>query len=163
MILLVEDNLAHAELVQRSLEDHHISARMCHVRDGDAALDYLLRHGDFVDPSVSPRPDLILLDLRLPGVAGLDLLRTIKESDELRSIPTVVLTTSSAETDVAEAYKRYANSYLVKPGDFQEHHRLIGELASYWLNWNHSLYSQGASAHGESSDSEQYCNARGRR
>lgn len=136
-ILLVEDDPAHAELVMRSFEDHRVANRIRHVLDGDAALDYLFRRGAYVHPADSPRPHLILLDLRLPGLDGLDVLKEIKGSDELQKVPVVILTTSDAERDVARAYELHANSYVVKPLDFAKFTQLMDELGFYWLSWNH--------------------------
>src|SRR5512139_2816639 len=109
VILLIEDNVAHAELVSRSLGDHRVANRVSHVSDGEAALDYLFRRGRYADPSLSPRPHVILLDLRLPKVDGLEVLRQVKTSPELSRIPVVILTTSAAERDVARAYEERAN------------------------------------------------------
>jgi CheY-like chemotaxis protein len=136
IILLVEDNADHAELVLRTFEEHRIPSRLLHVTDGEAALDYLLRRGRYSDPESSPRPHLILLDLRLPRIDGLEVLEEIKESAELRDIPTVVLTTSESESDVVRAYERHANSYLVKPVDFAKFIKLMDDLGLYWLGWN---------------------------
>jgi CheY-like chemotaxis protein len=136
-ILLVEDNAAHAELVTRSFERHRITNRIYHVADGEAALDYLWRRGIYADPQQSPRPHLILLDLRLPKINGLEVLKEIKTAPELQRIPVVILTTSEAEQDVKEAYEAHANSYLVKPVDFAKFTQLMEELGFYWLGWNH--------------------------
>jgi len=136
-ILLVEDNLPHAELVKRSLETHEITNKIYHVSDGEAALAYLFRQGVYVDPATSPRPHMVLLDLRLPKVSGLDVLREIKTSNDLCTIPVVILTTSTAERDVVSAYAQHANSYLVKPVDFAAFTRLMHALGLYWLLWNH--------------------------
>ena len=136
-ILLVEDNLPHAELVKRSLETHEIANKIYHVSDGEAALAYLLRQGVYADPATSPRPHVVLLDLRLPKISGLDVLREIKTSNDLRTIPVVILTTSTAERDVISAYAQHANSYLVKPVDFATFTRLMHDLGLYWLQWNH--------------------------
>jgi CheY-like chemotaxis protein len=137
LILLVEDNPAHAELVKRSLEDHRVPNRVVHLADGEAALHYLLRQGRFADPAASPRPHLVLLDLRLPRIDGLEVLRRIRTDAELERLPVVVLTTSEAEQDVAKAYEFRANSYLVKPVDFERFARLMGDLGFYWLKWNY--------------------------
>jgi CheY-like chemotaxis protein len=137
VILLVEDNPAHAELIRRNFETLRIANRLYHVTDGEAALAYLFRQGSYADPEQSPRPHLILLDLRLPRIDGLEVLKKIKTSEELRPIPVVILTTSEAEQDVARAYQHYANSYLVKPIDFARFTELMEELGFYWLAWNY--------------------------
>ncbi len=136
VILLVEDNIDHAELIIRSLEDHRVSNEIRHVSNGESALDYLLRQGDFSDPESSPRPHMVLLDLRLPKIDGLEVLKVIKDSDDLQRIPVVILTTSKAERDVAMAYDYHANSYLVKPVDFSKFSQLMNDLGFYWLAWN---------------------------
>ena len=132
----MEDDPAHAEIVRRNLADFRVANRMIHVEDGQAALDYLFRQAAYADPQASPRPDLILLDLRLPKVDGLEVLRRIKEDDELKRIPTVVLTTSAAEADMVKAYDHGANSYLVKPVDFEKFTKLMETFGYYWLAWN---------------------------
>jgi len=136
LVMLVEDNADHAELVIRTLEDHRIANRIQHFTDGQSAIDYLLRQGEYADPQTSPRPHVILLDLRLPRVDGLEVLRKIKENPELKPIPVIVLTTSEAERDVARAYDNYVNSYLVKPVGFEEFSKLMNDLGFYWLGWN---------------------------
>ncbi|MEM7581851.1 MAG: response regulator [Acidobacteriota bacterium] len=136
-ILLVEDNPDHAELVKRSFEDHPLESTIHHLSDGEAALDYLLRSGAEAEAGAVPRPHMILLDLRLPKVDGLDVLREIRKTRNFDEIPVIVLTTSSAEPDVKKAYQSHANSYLVKPNDFQQFDELIKALGTYWLGWNH--------------------------
>jgi CheY-like chemotaxis protein len=136
VILLVEDNPSHTELIRRSLQDHRIANRIYHVSDGEAALNYLFRKGAFADRKSSPQPHLILLDLRLPKVDGLEVLREIKSDEELRRIPVVIVTTSEAERDIVQAYDNYANSYLVKPVDFDQFTQLMHDLGFYWLGWN---------------------------
>jgi CheY-like chemotaxis protein len=141
IILLVEDNPDHTELIARSFQGQRITNQLYYVPDGEAALDYLFRRGDYADPEKSPRPHLILLDLRLPRVDGLEVLRAIKTSDELRPIPTVVLTTSGAERDIARAYEHRANSYLLKPVDLDRFVQLMDDLGLYWLDWNRQPWS----------------------
>lgn len=136
IILLVEDNRAHAELVRRCFEDHPIANSVYHISDGEAALDYLLRRGKYADPKQSPRPNLVLLDLRLPKVDGLAVLKEARTSGKLRHVPIVILTTSEADGDMAKAYELRASSYLVKPVDFEKFSRLMRELGLYWLGWN---------------------------
>ncbi len=136
LVMLVEDNADHAELVIRTLEEHRIANRVRHFLDGQSALDYLFHRGEYSDPATSVRPHVILLDLRLPRVDGIDVLKAIKEDEHLKSIPVVVLTTSEAEKDVAKAYYNHANSYLVKPVGFEEFKKLMDDLGFYWLSWN---------------------------
>jgi CheY-like chemotaxis protein len=136
LVMLVEDNIDHAELVMRTLEEHSIANKISHFSDGQTALEYLLRRGEYSDPSTSPRPHVILLDLRLPRVDGLEVLQAIKDNPDLKAIPVVVLTTSEAEKDVARAYANHVNSYLVKPVGFEEFKRLMNDLGYYWLSWN---------------------------
>jgi CheY-like chemotaxis protein len=137
VILLVEDNPAHAELVKRALEGHPVANRIIHLTDGEAALDFLFRRGVFADPEKSPRPHVVLLDLRLPRIDGLEVLREIRTSAELEKLPVVILTTSEAEIDAARAYEYHANSFLVKPLDFDKFIRLMEDLGFYWLKWNY--------------------------
>ena len=136
VILLVEDNPSHTELIRRSLQDHRVANRIYHVPDGEAALNYLFQREPFADPELNPRPHLILLDLRLPKVDGLEVLREIKSSEKLRPIPVVIVTTSEAERDMLQAYDNHANSYLVKPVDFDQFTQLMSNLGFYWLGWN---------------------------
>lgn len=136
LVMLVEDNADHAELVIRTLEDHRIANRIIHFSDGQTALDYLLRRGPYESPEGSPRPHMILLDLRLPRVDGLEVLGVIKQNEELRNIPVIILTTSEAERDVARAYENHVNSYLVKPVGFDDFSKLMNDLGFYWLGWN---------------------------
>jgi len=136
LVMLVEDNVDHAELVIRTLEEHRIANRVRHFLDGQSALDYLFHRGEFVGQTNNARPHVILLDLRLPRVDGIEVLKAIKEDDDLKAIPVVVLTTSEAEKDVARAYYNHANSYLVKPVGFEEFKRLMDDLGFYWLSWN---------------------------
>ena len=141
-ILLVEDNPAHAEMVTRSFSDNRIANEISHVEDGEQALDYLHHRGAYSDSQESPRPHLVLLDLRLPKIDGLEVLNAIKTTDDLMSIPVVILTTSSADMDVAKAYKHHANSYLVKPIEFENFTKMMDDLGYYWLAWNRSPFNK---------------------
>jgi CheY-like chemotaxis protein len=135
-ILLVEDDPAHAEIVRRSLKGFRVANRIAHVKDGQEALDYLFRRDAYANPETSPRPAIILLDLRLPKVDGLEVLRLIKEDAELIKIPAMVLSTSKAEADVAAAYAHGAVSYLVKPVDSGVFFSLMESFCLYWLTLN---------------------------
>lgn len=134
-ILLVEDSEAHAEMVKRSFEQHPIPNRITHLKDGQAALDFLFLEGEYEFSDLDV-PHLILLDLRLPRVDGLDVLKRIKTDIAMSKVPVVVLSTSAAERDVAESYAYHANSYLIKPMDFDSFSTLMRELGSYWMARN---------------------------
>jgi CheY-like chemotaxis protein len=136
VILLVEDNDDHAELVMRNMRDQRVANIIYRVSDGQEAIDFLFHRGKYTTDRKSPRPNLILLDLRLPKVDGLEVLKNIKESPDLRRIPVVILTSSSAEVDVARSYDHHANSYVVKPLDFRTFTSLMNDLGYYWLGWN---------------------------
>ncbi len=136
VLLLIEDNAAHAEMVKRSFEQHKVANVIQHVDDGQKALDYLFREGEYTDADKYPLPHCILLDLRLPKVDGLEVLRQIKTSDDLLKTPVVVLTTSAADKDIAMAYEYHANSYVVKPLDFAKFEALMEDLGYYWMIWN---------------------------
>lgn len=136
VILLVEDDPAHAEIVRRNFENFRVANLLVHVEDGQAALDYLHHRGAYADTPAAPRPGLILLDLRLPKVDGIEVLQDVKSNKSLAGIPVVVLTTSAAESDIARAYDSHANSYLVKPVDFTQFVELMDSLGYYWLAWN---------------------------
>ena len=135
-ILHVEDNSDHAQLIARSLQKNRVANTIHHVVDGEEALDYLFMRGKYADEEAAPRPQIILLDLRLPKVDGLEVLRTIKTTEALSRIPVVILTSSEAEKDVARAYEYHANSYLVKPVGFERFSELMQQLGFYWLAWN---------------------------
>lgn len=135
-ILLVEDNPDHAELAIRNLDDAKIVNKVHHVQDGEEALDFLFNRGQYSNAVAYPRPHLVLLDLRLPKVDGLEVLKEVKSSDLLKTIPVVILTTSSAERDLAMAYEHHANSYVTKPVDFETFSSLLQDLGYYWLAWN---------------------------
>ena len=136
IILFIEDEPAHAEIVRRNLEDFRVANRLIHLSDGQAALDYLFRQNGYADVQANPLPHIILLDLRLPKVDGLEVLRRIKGDEKLKRIPIVVLTTSNAKSDMASAYNNGAVSYLVKPVDFDKFTKLLDAFGYYWLAWN---------------------------
>jgi two-component system response regulator len=134
-VLLVEDDVAHAEITRRNLEEFSAQLHeLIHVSDGQAALDYLRDAGSAAGASVLP--NLILLDLRLPRVDGLEVLRYLKHDYRLKCIPVVVLTTSKAESDVRGAYERGASGYLVKPVAYDEFLAVTRALGAFWLSAN---------------------------
>jgi CheY-like chemotaxis protein len=135
-VLLVEDDPAHAEIVRRNLEDFYAAIIIVHLKNGQEALDYLFRRKTYADSKIYPYPNLILLDLRLPKVDGLEVLRLIKEDEQLKKIPKIVFSTSAAKSDMLDAYAHGAGSYLVKPADFEDFTRLMKAFGFYWLVWN---------------------------
>jgi CheY-like chemotaxis protein len=143
VILLVEDNPDHTELIKRNLVHHRILNKIQHVSDGEEALDYLFRRGQYAAPESSPRPHLVLLDLRIPKIDGLEVLKEIKNSDLLKKIPVVILTSSEAKNDIKAAYQSNANSYLVKPIKFDNFKQMMDDLGFYWLVWDrHPLFDE---------------------
>jgi two-component system response regulator len=132
-ILLVEDEEAHAQLTKRAIRKAGNANRVDAVPDGEQALDYLFNRGKFSDHAKYPRPGLILLDIKLPGIDGIEVLKQIKEDPVLRRIPVIMLTTSEREEDIAESYGHYANSYLTKPVGFKEFEDKVRQLDAYWL------------------------------
>jgi CheY-like chemotaxis protein len=137
-ILLVEDNPDHAELVMRSFDSRRSEIDLHHVTDGAMALGYLRGEGRYADREAFPAPRLVLLDLRLPKVDGIGVLQAMKSDPKLHRIPVIMLTTSTSEADMRRAYSNHVNSYLKKPLDFPEFHRMMQSFTDYWLAWNQS-------------------------
>ncbi len=132
VVLLVEDDPDHAELVARALAGQSDQVRLVHVSDGRSALAYLAREAPWTDPESSPRPHLVLLDLRLPGTTGAEVLRRIKAEPGLHDIPVIVLSTSEARGDLAVAEGALADACAVKPIDGERFRVLVQELVSSW-------------------------------
>lgn len=132
-ILLVEDNPADAELTLRALRKNHLANNIVVVQDGEQALDFVFARGSYTSRQISDIPRVILLDLKLPKVNGLDVLRQIKADARTKVIPVVVLTSSSEEKDIVESYQLGVNSYIVKPVDFEKFISAVKELGMYWL------------------------------
>ncbi len=141
-ILLVEDNLDHAELVRRTLERFPAANLLHHVEDGEAALDYIFGKGSFGDRTQFPVPDLVLLDLRLPRLDGLEVLRHVRNHPTAGAMAVVVLTTSDAERDVAAAWEYRASGFISKPVDVERLSHLVKELES-GLEWKQLLSAKG--------------------
>jgi len=131
--LLVEDDDSHVELIELALADNRVANTIHRVADGIEAMRYLNSEGEHAGRIL---PDVVLLDLKLPRMDGLEVLSAIKKDPVLHTLPVVVLTTSSAEADRAKAYEFHANSYVVKPLDFNQFHRMVKELHLYWSAWN---------------------------
>jgi len=136
-ILLVEDSDADAELVLRALRKGGVVNKVMRLRDGVEAMDFLFREGSF-DQRSGGQPRLVLLDLKMPRLGGIDVLRRLKVDERTRMIPVVVLTSSAEEQDVAESYRLGVNSYLVKPVEFTAFTSVITKAGLYWAVMNHS-------------------------
>ena len=129
-ILMVEDNEGDARLAREALRDGRIRNALHHVWDGEEALAFPRRRGEYAD---APRPDLILLDLDLPRMDGGEVLSAIKEDDEFKRIPVVILTTSSADADILRSYNRHANCYITKPINMVEFLKVVTAIQDFWL------------------------------
>ncbi|MFA5144319.1 MAG: response regulator [Candidatus Omnitrophota bacterium] len=137
-ILLVEDNLDDVEITRRALKDAKVLNKLWIVRDGEEALDFLYRKNQYKDPDSSPRPGLIMLDINLPKINGLEVLKRIKQNSKLKRIPVVVLTVSKRDEDIIRAYDCNCNSFIQKPVEFEKFVDVIRQIELYWglLNLN---------------------------
>lgn len=136
-ILLVEDNETDAELTMRTLHRNNLANSITWVKDGAEAVDFIFRTGDYQErPDVNP--GLVLLDLKLPKVGGIEVLRLVKSNQRTRTIPVVVLTSSAEEKDVVESYQIGVNSYIVKPVEFGQFAQVITQTGFYWLIVNNN-------------------------
>lgn len=139
-ILLVEDSPDDAELTIRALKKNNLANKLVHVSDGEEALDYLFARGNFSQRTIGKGPRLILLDLKLPKVDGLEVLREVKGNPLTAATPVVVLTSSKEERDIVDSYKLGVNSYIVKPVDFRQFVDAVKDLGMYWLVLNESPF-----------------------
>jgi len=135
-ILLVEDNPDHAELTIKALKQNNVSNEVYVVNDGQEALDFMYHRGKYADEKNFPRPGLILLDIKLPKVDGIEVLKQLKDDPQFKSIPVIMLTTSDRDEEIAKSYAGGANSYVVKPMDFEEFMKKVRELKLYWTITN---------------------------
>ena len=132
-VLLVEDNATDAELTIRELKKHNLANHLIWLKDGAEALDFVFARGRYADRDINSYPKIILLDLRLPKVDGLEVLTKIKSDPHTRKIPVVVLTSSREDKDIKESYKLGANSFIVKPVNFDSFSEVVIHLGFYWL------------------------------
>ena len=137
-ILFIEDNPHEAELTIRSLKKNNLANTLKHIDDGAEALDFIFATGVYADREYTPNPRLIILDLKLPKVDGLEILRQIKTNERTKSIPVAILTSSQEERDIIESYKLGVNSYIVKPVNFESFAKAVAELGLYWFILNQS-------------------------
>lgn len=135
-ILLVEDNPDDVDLTLRALEKNHIANEVTVVRDGLEAVEYLFGTGKFAGRDVSQKPTVVLLDLKLPKIDGLEVLRRLRADERTKLLPVVILTTSREQQDVINGYSLGANSYIVKPVDFEKFVNAVGQLGLYWILLN---------------------------
>jgi len=135
-ILLIEDNPNDAELTIRALKKNHVANKVHLITDGAEALEFFFGTGKYEGRDITSTPKVVILDLKLPKVDGLEVLKRVKADEQLKVIPIVVLTSSKEECDVVESYKLGANSYIVKPVDFNKFAESIKDLGMYWLLLN---------------------------
>jgi len=137
-ILIVEDSLDDANLTIRSLKKSNIVNHIHHVKDGAEALDFIFARGDYASRSNEPKPKLILLDLKMPKVNGIEVLAEIKSRPDTKSIPVVILTSSAEDPDIKKCYELGANSYITKPVEFDGFVKSVKDLGYYWIMLNKS-------------------------
>ncbi|MBL7872134.1 MAG: response regulator [Cyclobacteriaceae bacterium] len=138
-ILIVEDNLADAELTIRTLKKQKLANNLIHLEDGAKALDFIFGRGEFSGRNINQIPKVILLDLKMPKVNGLEVLEKLKLDPQMKSIPVVILTSSAEHPDVQKAYDLGANSYIVKPVNFNDFSKTINGLGMYWMVVNKAI------------------------
>jgi two-component system response regulator len=135
-ILLVEDNVYDAEMTIRALKKINLANKLIHVKDGAEALDFIFAKGAFAHREIENKPKVILLDIKMPKVDGIEVLRQIKSNETTRTIPVVIMTSSKEEQDLITSYDLGVNSYVVKPVDFESFAKAVSELGFYWLITN---------------------------
>ncbi len=135
-ILLVEDNMNDAELAIHSLKKHKLTNNMIHLKDGAEALDFIFCTGQYENRDINNKPKVILLDLKMPKISGIEVLKKIKENEITKKIPVVILTSSREDPDIHTCYELGANSYIVKPIDFSNFQKTVTDLGLYWLLLN---------------------------
>jgi two-component system response regulator len=139
-VLLVEDNDGDAEMTIRALKKNGLANKLVHLKDGADALDFLFGAGDYIGRETSIKPKVILLDLKMPKVNGIEVLRSIRSDERTSKIPVVVLTSSSEDPDIQTCYALGVNSYVVKPVSFEEFFKAISNLGLYWIIVNKGPY-----------------------
>ena len=132
-IILVEDNPSDADLIKRALNKNNVANKILHLKDGQEVIDYLFGEGQWKGRTTANTPKVILLDLKMPKVSGIEVLKKIKSNQETMGIPVVILTSSKEDPDIKECYKLGVNSYVVKPVGFEDFSRTVAQLGLYWL------------------------------
>ncbi|MEP6949149.1 MAG: response regulator [Ginsengibacter sp.] len=137
-ILLVEDDMDDAEMTIHAMQKYNLANKLTHMVDGEEALDFLFGTGKFIGRDTSLKPRLILLDLKMPKVDGMEVLERVKSNDATKKIPVVILTSSKEDPDVSRCYELGANGYIVKPVEFDGFIKAVSELGMYWMLLNHA-------------------------
>ncbi|RKS13828.1 response regulator [Flavobacterium sp. 120] len=137
-ILLVEDNINDAELTIRALKKNNLANELIHLKDGAEALDFIFAQGKYLEREMSDLPNVIVLDLKMPKVNGIEVLRRIKSDERTKRIPVVMLTSSKEDPDIQECYNLGVNSYVVKPVEFEHFVKAVSNLGLYWMILNQS-------------------------
>ena len=135
-VLLVEDNVHDAEMTIRALRKVNLANNLVHVKDGEEALEFIFAQGKFADRQPSDLPKVILLDIKMPKVDGIEVLKQLKSHESSKAIPVVIMTSSKEEQDIINSYQLGVNSYVVKPVDFEGFARAVSQLGMYWLLTN---------------------------
>lgn len=135
-ILLIEDNQNDAEMTIRALTKNNITNKIFHLKDGAEALEFIFGMGHFGGRNILHKPKVILLDLKMPKVDGIEVLEKIKSDERTKPIPVVILTSSKEDPDIQKCYELGANSYIVKPVDFEGFHKAVSDLGMYWVLLN---------------------------
>ncbi|HEX9827405.1 MAG TPA: response regulator [Flavobacteriaceae bacterium] len=135
-ILIVEDNMSDAEMTIRALKKNNLTNKLLHLKDGVEALDFLFARGNYSGRKVENIPKVILLDLKMPKVDGLQVLQKLKSEERTKRIPVVILTSSNEDPDIQECYRLGVNSYVVKPVQFEQFVKSVSELGLYWMLLN---------------------------
>lgn len=138
-ILLVEDNVSDAELTIRALRKNNLANNLHHVKDGAAALNFIYGKGEYIERNSTNKPKLILLDLKMPKIDGLEVLKILKSDDETKHIPIVILTSSKEEKDLIESYQLGANSFIQKPVEFEKFMKSVVDIGMYWVIMNQNI------------------------
>jgi two-component system response regulator len=132
-ILLIEDNASDAEMTIEALQKNNLANKLFHVKDGAAALDFIFAEGEYIGRQIEDIPKVILLDLKMPKINGIEVLQRIRGDERTKTIPVVVLTSSKEDPDIQKCYDLGVNSYVVKPVEFDEFHKAISSIGLYWM------------------------------
>jgi two-component system response regulator len=139
-ILLVEDSASDAEMTINALKKNNLANKLLHVKDGAEALDFIFAEGKYANRKIEDKPRVILLDLKMPKVNGIEVLERIKSDERTKTIPVVMLTSSKEDPDIKKCYELGVNSYVIKPVEFDEFQKAISSLGLFWMIVNHTTH-----------------------